>query len=205
MFKRKPHPIEKSTELPEYLIKRREWYIYGYYQDYLTIGHYINYFFSIGDFLIMNTHYGTIADSLIDRNRKIKCIDEHENEIETLTSAVREKFRVAHQLSDSIHLGLFDNIIGFNIPDFDNEEDLVKGIYFITRHSRENICINPKLTHFNYEDWIYIFKQLEFDFQISHTENFIANLEMKLLVVSLNNLMIFKRKEPIRAWSSEED
>ena len=203
-LKYKPHPITRKTNLPSEILKRREWMMYGYYTDYLTFGHYLDQLYHEGNFLSVRTGYGTVADALIDNNRDILCTDITENDVDTVSPKVRERFRVVDELSPSIRLGKFTTVLALDVIDYTDDKQFALFSNFLARHAGENLLILVEQFNHLYDDWVYVFEKQGFYFDDERLDNILKMLQTRVKIIELSNILTFRRKEIVHAWSSED-
>lgn len=195
-FTDSPHFLNSSTLIPEYILKRREWLSNGNYFDHLMLGHKIADILNKEKYLVIDCGYGTFSDALLYKSKLIMSTDFNEDEYDVLPKKVQYTFRIADITSDSLKMGLFDNLVSSSFKDFDNEEDMIKFINFAVRHANYHIFLLFDRLIQSPSRWIELFEKVNFIYQDKLVKELVDSLSDKLKSLKISNCLIFTNKEP---------
>lgn len=201
----KPNPINKETSIPEYIKKRRDWQLYGYEKDYLTLGHFLDKFLEQESYLVLNTKYGSINKALLDCGNEIVSIDDDESEYDTLPQIVKNTFKMADITSPVLFLGQFDVVLSAHLnDDCYTDKDFNNLVDFISRHSNKYIILLIDVFNRENEYWIKSFKKRDFQYREDLKDGIIESISEKVKEIPIKNLLIFEKLEKEDAGSSKK-
>lgn len=192
----KGYPFINSTEIPEYIRKQQSWGINGDYLSHLSLGYIIADTLQKSSYLVLNTGYGTFADSLFEKQKKVKCTDSDEHCYDVMSDRVQQHFRIVDITRSSIWLGLFDNVVSSQFSDIYNLDVLPDVVNFICKHSNFFVALlfiafqNSSIT------WIDEFTKHQFNYNDELVNNVIQKLHNRTNL-NLKNLLIFQNQNPI--------
>lgn len=194
-MKIKPHFLDKSTELPEYIVKRELWKSTQNYKVDLGLGHFIGRLLGYDDYLVLNCHYGTFSEALISLGKNVVSVDVDDSEYEVMPEIVQKTFRLADVLSPALTIKLFDNVLSINLEDFEKDEDVFKFINFTTRHANRYILLMFTKIYHTKNMLIDSFLKKQFEYQEDLVKQ-ITDLHTRMFHHKLFATYIFKNLNP---------
>ena len=194
-MKIKPHFLDKTTEWPEYIIKREKWKSSHDYKIDLSLGHVIGRLLGYENYLVLNTGYGTLSEVLISLGKNVVSVDETDFEYDVLSENVQKTFRIADVLSPALTIKLFDNVVSVNFEDFETDDQLNLFVNFVTRHSNRYILLMYNKFYHTKDDIISYFLKRHFEYQEDLVQQ-ITSLHTRLFHYKLFSTYIFKNLNP---------